>query len=383
MLHIITGANGAGKTANALKWVRDRAVKENRPVCFNGRFDVVEDGELKTWKKIDIKDWQAEPDGTIFFVDECHNDLPNRPAGSAVPEYVRMLAEHRRRGFDFYLISQHPGNIDSFVRRLVGAPGWHRHLKRIAGGSSLVSVLQWDAVNPNCERNGSGQTAEVTTTPLPKEVYGWYRSATLHTAKVRIPKAVYVAIGAVVVVALGGWYGMSALSNRVKSDKSVQTVQASAPGAAAAFSPGQNVRGQNLTVPEYLESRTPRIKDFPHTAPAYDQVTTPVSAPYPAACVYSDARKLCQCYSQQGTVLFTAADTCLQIVKNGFFVDWQQAQIVPPASSASKPAQPSASVQSPPVVNVHLPMPSPVPQSDSWSQALASRNSQVRSALGQ
>lgn len=189
MLYLITGANGAGKTLNTLKWIRDRAVKEGRPVCHNGRFEVVEGSELSNWRQIDIKDWQAEPDGTIFLVDECHNDFPLRPPSSQPPEYVRMLAEHRRRGFDFYLVTQHPQNIDAFVRRLIGSPGWHRHLKRAFGGD-LVSVCEWPAVNPNCEKDGSGKTGTVTMQPFPKEVYGWYRSASLHTGKRKIPRMV-------------------------------------------------------------------------------------------------------------------------------------------------------------------------------------------------
>lgn len=76
MLYLVTGANGAGKTLNTLKWVRERQIKEGRPVCHNGRFEPVENGELSTWKKIDIQKWQDEPDGTIFLVDECHNDFP-------------------------------------------------------------------------------------------------------------------------------------------------------------------------------------------------------------------------------------------------------------------------------------------------------------------
>ena len=86
MLHLITGANGAGKTLNTLKWVRERSLKENRPVCHNGRFEPVPGGELSSWKKIDMKNWQDEPDGTIFLVDECHNDFPLRPPSSTPPQ---------------------------------------------------------------------------------------------------------------------------------------------------------------------------------------------------------------------------------------------------------------------------------------------------------
>lgn len=374
MLYILTGANGTGKTANGIDWCRQLQVKENRPVCYNGRFDIVEEGELKSWKKIDVKDWQAEPDGTIFFFDECHNDFPNRPSGSVVPDHVKMLGEHRKRGFDFFLLTQHPGNIDSFVRRLVGAPGWHRHLKRLAGGSSLVSVLQWDAVNPNCERNGSGQSAEVTTKALPKHVYGWYRSASLHTAKVRIPKAVYVFVGAVAVVSLGAWFGLKLLTKQVQAPSSDGVAQ-----VVSAPSTGANARQGALTVGEYIEARTARVKDFPHTAPAYDQVTTPTVAPYPAACIYAHTRKSCTCYTQQGTILQTSGEVCMQVVKNGFFVDWQQAQQVAPQQQQTMVAAPPAPSPAP-VVNVQLP-PAPAVQPQTWSEGLAARNAQVRSAF--
>jgi zona occludens toxin len=204
MLYLISGANGAGKTLNTLKWVRERQLKENRPVCHNGRFDPVPGGELEGWNKIDFKDWQDQPDGTIFLIDEAHNDLPNRPAGSTVPDAVKMLAEHRKRGFDFYLITQHPQNIDSFVRRLIGPPGWHRHLKR-SFGVDMVSVLEWSAVNPNCEKDGSGKTGTVTMQAFPKEVYGWYKSASLHTGKKRIPKQVWVLLLCLIAIPLLIW----------------------------------------------------------------------------------------------------------------------------------------------------------------------------------
>lgn len=316
MLYLVTGANGAGKTLNTLKWVRERCVKESRPVCHNGRFKPVEGGELSSWKHIDIKNWQDEPDGTIFLVDECHNDFPVRPASSAPPDYVRMLAEHRRRGFDFYLITQHPQNIDSFVRRLIGSPGWHRHLKRTFG-ANLVSVLEWSAVNPNCEKDGSGKSAEVTTVPFPKEVYDWYESASLHTGKPKIPKKVWIFIFALLAAIALFWFAFSSIPVKGKNIDDVKHSK------TAATSVSDSPRVDTTTAEYFLSQRMPRLSDFPHTAPAYDDVTKPVRAPYPAACI--TMRGDCRCYTQQGTLLQTGRDTCLQIVNHGFFVDWDDA----------------------------------------------------------
>lgn len=375
MLHLITGTNGAGKTLNTLKWVRERSLKENRPVCHNGRFAVVEGGELASWKAIDFKDWQKEPDGTIFVIDECHNDLPVRGASAPVPEEVRMLAEHRRRGMDFYLISQHPQNVDNFVRRLIGSPGWHRHLKRTFG-ADLVSCIEWDAVNPNCEKSGSGKTGTVTMVGFPKEVYGWYKSASLHTGKKKIPRAVWTALAAVILAPAMIYFAVTGVYGNVTK----HTQPVSAATSAQAGSGNGEMANKVMTVAEYVESRVPRIAGFPHTAPAYDQVAQPVTAPYPAACILMGAD--CRCYTQQATLLTTADDMCRQIVKRGFFVDFKLPEPARAAQSvvtAEKPAKVAPVQQQAPVQVVVAPA-----QQDpgvGYLQSLAMRNAQVRSAL--
>lgn len=344
MLYLVTGANGAGKTLLTLKHVKELADKAGRPVCYNGRFDVVVDGPLANWKKIDIKDWQAEPDGTIFFVDECHNDFPTRPSGSVVPEYVRMLAEHRKRGFDFFLITQHPLNIDAFVRRLIGNPGWHRHLKRVAG-ASLVSQLQWDAVAVQCERAGSGESGQVQMVPFPKEVYTWYNSAQLHTGKLKIPRAAWILLLAVILVPALGWFGLHRVRQNVLAQASPAhaTPVASSSGAPGApGAPGQAApTAKPMTAAEYVVDRLPRLAGLAYTAPAYDGVTKPTIAPIPAACVLHQVSGKCDCYSQQATRLQVPVPVCVEIARNGVFIDWQQAGPAPGGGvRGSAPASP-------------------------------------------
>lgn len=329
MLYLTTGANGAGKTLFTLLEVQAKALKENRPVCYNGRFDLVADGPLKNWKRIDIKDWQAEPDGTIFFVDECQNDFPLRLGKEPLPEFVRMLAEHRIRGFDFFLITQHPLNIDVFVRRLIGSPGWHRHIKRTFG-AALVSELEWAAVNPQCEKPGSGASGIVTMRPFPTEVYSWYRSAQLHTGKTRIPRLVWVGVVSALLVPVLAYYAWQVLfkphdiAAKILGDKAGRV--ASVSGASGSATAPAAPSAHSLTVAEYLLARTPRLDGFAHTAPAYDNVTAPAVAPYPAACVIGHNQRLkthgCTCYSQQGTMMVVPDSSCRQIATNGFFVDW-------------------------------------------------------------
>lgn len=374
MLHLITGTNGAGKTLNTLKWVRERSLKENRPVCHNGRFSPVAGGELSTWKQIEFKDWQNEPDGTIFVIDECHNDLPTRGASASVPDEVRMLAEHRRRGMDFYLITQHPQNVDNFVRRLIGSPGWHRHLKRTFG-ADLVSCIEWDAVNPNCEKPGSGKSGTVTMVPFPKEVYSWYTSASLHTGKKKIPRAVWIAVASLIIAPALIYFAVSGVYSNVKKDRPDAQSKSS---AASTVRPAAESRV--LTAAEYVDARTPRIPGFPHTAPAYDAVTQPIEAPYPAACVSMGKR--CDCYTQQATLMQVDAESCLQIVKRGYFVDFKFRELSRPVERSNPPAHTPVNNPQPITVVVQNDHQSKnVAPDDVYTQSLALRNAQVRSVF--
>lgn len=329
MLHLITGSNGAGKTLFTLDWVRDRAVKENRKVYYNGRFKLKPEIETEFgWEKFDFKDWQSMPDGAIFLVDECHNDLPNRPTGSKVPDEVRMLAEHRARGFDFYLITQHPSNIDSFVRKLIGAPGWHRHLKRIAGAAPVVNMMQWDSCNTSCEARGSSRTAHtVRKMKYPTRVYKWYDSTSLNTAQYSIPKTWIYAGAAIIGCALLLWQARDSYMAFFKTEEPelAQQQQNAANGLSMPRNQQQQAQPKDkepMTRQEYLASYAPRIEGMPFSAPRYDQITQPVTAPRPAACLQMGSR--CECFTQQGTRLpGVPANLCQHIVRNGYFEDFQ------------------------------------------------------------
>lgn len=378
MLYLVTGTNGAGKTLNTLKWVRDLQLKEGRPVAHNGRFEPVEGGELADWKKIDFKDWQAEPDGTIFLIDECHNDLPLRPPSAIPPPHVAALAEHRRRGFDFFLVTQHPQNMDNFVRRLIGSPGWHRHLKRTFGGD-LVSCIEWAAVNPSCEKTGSGKNGTVTMVAFPKQVYSWYKSASLHTGKKKIPKQVWFLAACALVLPVLGYYAYGKIMRHDALGKTPPAVNVAgtgpAIGAAGDSRPPEQIARERAI--DYVAVRTPRLASFPHSAPVYDDVTKPQQAPYPAACI--QMANTCKCYTQQATVLFVDKDVCQQIVLNGFFMDWQR----PDQSREHRQERQRQDTQQPVPLRVSQPAPDPAQQAQppmsEWSQALANRNSQVRS----
>lgn len=315
MIYLTTGGNGAGKTLFTLKDVREQQLKENRPVYFHG-FTAKQILLDWGWQEFDPKKWQDLPDGSICIFDECQNEFPAKVQGE-LPDYINAVAQFRRkRGFDFWMITPHPSLIHVNIRRLIESPSWHRHMKRTFG-TTMVSELRFNFAEMKCEQPNAGKNGQVTTRLYPKEVYDWYESASLHTGKKKIPKQVWMLLGCLAVVPALFYFGL----NRVtKIGQPAST--AAAPGA-----PGMpGVVGQSapvsrhMTLAEYLESRTARIPDLPHTAPAYDEVTKPVTAPYPAACI-QDAKR-CECYTQQGTLLRTSGEVCKQIVKYGYFMDW-------------------------------------------------------------
>jgi zona occludens toxin len=348
MFYLRTGANGSCKTLFSLRDVRDLQLATGRPVAFNKNFKAkaILTDEFG-WKLLeDFRDWEKEPYGTIFLIDEAYKDLPVRPNGQQPPKYVERLAEHRSMGFDFFMLALHPGQIDSFVRKAIGAPGWHQHLKRVGGASSLTRILQWDAVNANCEKDGSGKTAQISNRLQPKEVYEWYDSAFIHTGKVRIPKQVWWFLGGITLAAVLSVYAYKALTRNVfkgGNPQATSAVMASGPPASGELRGTDKPRP--LTPAEYAASYQPRLSTLLHTAPAYDELTKPKRVPVPAACA-SMPSKGCKCYTQDGTPYPTDQALCLSIVRDGIFLAFAESASPAPSggsnhgSTAGGPAAP-------------------------------------------
>ncbi|MBH2042677.1 MAG: zonular occludens toxin [Comamonadaceae bacterium] len=382
MIYLTTGGNGAGKTLLTLKDVRDQQLKENRPVYFHG-FKAKQVLLDWGWQEFDPKKWQDLPDGSICVMDECQNEFPAKIQGE-LPDYVNAVAQHRRRrGFDFWMITPHPSLINVNIRRLIESPSWHRHLKRTAG-AAMVSELKFNFAEIKCEQPGSGARGVVTMRAYPKEVYDWYDSASLHTGKVRIPKQVWMLAACALLVPTLGYFAFTKVYSNVT--KQAKPAQAAASGAGSAVAAPVAAPGRILTAMEYIDQRKPRLPDFAHTAPAYDDVTKPTEAPYPAACVQMG--KTCKCYTQQATLLQVSGAVCLQIVAQGFFMDWKTAKgefSRDRDQQRSQPQQGQQVAQADPMRSVPVPMPSARPDQpqNTYLQGLAARNAQVRSSLTQ
>jgi zona occludens toxin len=333
MLYLVTGSNGAGKTLFTLRWVRDLQLEwekkqgVKRPVYYDG-FEINADvAEKFGWLPCDPKKWMELPDNSIVMVDECQRIFPTRAQGSLNPDFEEEIAiSHRKRGFDFFLVTQHPSNISSFVRKLIGS-GWHRHLKRIFG-FNRVNCLSFNYAETSCEKPYAKKNAyQEKKLKFPKEVYSWYKSAELHTAKREVPKVFYlVAVG--IFFALGAaWRFYDVTFNRENKPQSEQ-VQTVVSGSEPQQATHAIVRRENqpMSTAEYVKTFEPRIQGFPHTASRYDEITKPVTAAYPAACVYSSERDVCKCYTQQATPFQIDKTACIRIAHNGYFLDWEPDQ---------------------------------------------------------
>jgi zona occludens toxin len=216
---------------------------------------------------------------------------------------------------------------------------------------------------------------------FPKEVYGWYKSASLHTGKRRIPARLWLLLLCLVLLPVVIFFAVSHLPG--KSGADAAKGQATPSKAPSSFAPGSEV-SRHLTVDQWISLRKSRLKDFPHTAPVYDEVTKPVVAPYPAACIRGESR--CLCYTQQGTLMpFVSKNVCNDIVEHGIFIDWQS-----PVQPAPSPVVQQPMVQQPVApqqgqvhpVSPPLPLESHAPSllDDGWIQRLAARNAAVHAS---
>ena len=224
----------------------------------------------------------------------------------------------------------------------------------------------------SCEKPNAGKSGQVSMRAYPKEVYDWYKSASLHTGKRKLPKQLWIFLTCMLVIPVLIYFVWQHFLNMGK----VATDPAAKPGDAAyVAAPGGAPVSKHMTISEYLDTRKPRIDDLPHTAPMYDEVTKPVTAPYPAACV-QDAKR-CLCYTQQGTLMRTSGETCQQIVKYGYFMEWDDGR------NRHGAAQPAIQKQQQQQQPSYRPQPvyEPAPELVGFEERMAARNATVVSSL--
>lgn len=332
MITLFTGAPGSGKSAACVALLAELA--KGRTIYANGIPDLAIPHEVL---EDPTKWYETVPDGSIIVIDEVQRFWRPRGPGQKVPPDIAELETHRHRGLDFYIITQGPRLVDSNIRALTGR---HVHLRDV--GILGRYWYEWPECADNCATGW--KTAPIKKRyRLPKHAFGLYKSASVHIKPIRsVPWML-----AVMVLALVATVGVSYKAYSSISGKLAPAAESVKVGPVGLPSPGQHAQ-----VPEvdYIDSFQPRVAGLPFTAPRYDEVTKPVTAPFPAACMSMGKR--CDCFTQQGTHLDTPHDVCLHIVKAGLFVDWQTA-----AASDKPPGAVPAPLQGNPGASPAVAMP--------------------------
>lgn len=327
MITLITGLPGNGKTLFALWYIKAMSEKGPREVYYHNIKDLA-----LPWTLVDPEKWMDLPYGSIIVIDECQDVFPKRPNGSKLPDFYTELAKHRHKGFDIFLITQHPSLIDNFVRQLVGQ---HFHSVR-KFGMSRSTIYEWSAANPGPQTPSSQKSAIPLKFPYPKEAYSWYKSAEVHTVKRSIPMKLVLAVLFIVCLIFLGIYVLDRYQSRGKPSvgddlhSSPAGVGARA-GAVSAGGSSKDAQGKlvfdSLSDARYfVQMNTPRVSGLPQTAPKYDQLTVPKRVPVPAMCVQRRAPVgkgvTCKCYTQQGTPMNVDPLMCVDFARDGFFQDF-------------------------------------------------------------
>lgn len=335
MISLTSGLPGAGKTLWTIAFVEALRKKENRDVYYHGI-----KGLTLPWVELeDPKKWFDCPAGAIIVIDEAQHHFPLRGPSQTKPPHVERTATHRHHGHDIFLITQHPSKIDAAVRKDIEV---HRHLMR-KFGSKFATVHQWQGVRETCDKTRKDSVS--TTWRYPKEVFGWYKSAEVHTHKLSVPPKMIFAVVFLLVVAFAWYLWISRMSEKALGGAPADEVTTRVPGVMAGGAlPGVAGAGQRRdapkTVAEYVAERVPRVAGLEHTAPVYDGLTAPNTVPLPAACIQW-AGKGCKCFTQQGTPYRTSEDICLQIVRTGIFIDFAGPTASPANSRETASPSPS------------------------------------------
>ena len=383
-INFVTGLPRQGKTLFTFIQIRERAARENRAVFYCNIPDVTLDG----WTEIKHPDdWMDCPNDCIIVVDELQDFWGMQSPGARVPLPILELSKHGKRGIDFYFITQDPSLVHVTPRKLCEV---HWHVVRAFGSENAVAH-KFNRMQTDPEKVKS--KSEKYPWRYPKEAFGkkdkagewitrpWYKSADVHNIQRKIPLKLWAIPGGVVVAGLAIWAAVTFFGNTLekakgagKGDPVATPPSTKSAGAATA----QNGQAQHvLSAAEYVAAASPRLPDFAHTAPRYDGVTQPTEAPYPAACLKREHD--CRCYSQQATLLQVSVSVCLQIVAQGFFMDWKKP--VPP-SEHMRPVDERRKVASLPDLRADASSSVVAAgQPNEWSQGLARRNAEVRSSM--
>jgi zona occludens toxin len=314
-IKLFTGLPGSGKSLSAVEILVAEAKKADRRPIYSCGIDGLVEGLAQPLT--DPLTWESLPDGSLIVVDEAQKYFPTRRMTDPTPP-IRALSEHRHRGFDFVLVTQHPTMLDSYVRKLVSE---HVHVIR-RFGTKFADRYTWGECVDDLQSENMRSKAQRSIWTYPAKLFSTYRSATLHTVKSRMPKRVWVGLAALVLAVVLIGYTYRHLRPSVVAHASPATSQAQG-GAAAAPASGGNgsvLNGAPInrfhTPEEYVAYFQPRVPGLPWSSQAFD--SRKVAAEPDLYCIDVEG-EACRCYTEQMTRYTMDAKLCGLMARNGVY----------------------------------------------------------------
>lgn len=350
MIVLITGVPGSGKTLYAVS----RLLQESfagRTVYVNNiknlllPHEVLSGDDDPPEPESDVLHWfdGRVPVGSVIVIDEAQRVFRPRSATAPVPAHVSKLETHRHMGLDFVLITQHPQLIDANVRRLVGR---HLHVRRAFGLRGAL-VYEWDHCHMSID---NVRQAAKSIFRYKKKDFALYKSAEVHTKPTNkvpfIVKLFLLLLLLLPVVAYMAYQGMTLGSQKEFASPVDKDAPADADLVSVDFGKAGGLHKEMpMTTSQYLAMFEPRIDGVQHTAPRYDELTNPQRVPLPAACM--SKKDDCKCFTQDGTPYKTTIELCREIVANGIFLDFTDAdgQLMADGQQVQQPLANARTVQ--------------------------------------
>lgn len=349
MMYLISGQPGNGKSLRAI-WQMQQEYERNLAAHKEGKEPLrrfftniagattEENPDAFPWveKLPEHNDWTQLPDGSFVIYDEAHSDgatpglerygalFPSTgKPGESSDMRIRAMSTHRHRGFDLVFVTQWPSKIHHQVRTLIGS---HTHMNR-SMGLQAAGVLSWSRVQPDPYDEKQRDKAEEEIWAYPKDLYGKYKSATLHTSshKFKIPKKVVGGLCTLVVSVIAIWIVFSWIHNKGLA-KAQEARGEAAPGEASLLAPAP-----------------PSSTAAPVLSPGMAQFASIATEPAPtlAGCVASD--RGCRCFNVDGFQIDMSQHQCRALIAEPLpFNVYHQYSVGNPPESRSDPVSGSA-----------------------------------------
>lgn len=300
MITLITATPGSGKTLYAIELIDKFLNSDNpRPIFTNieglqlDKFvnsDLIKQFPTPDVVDKDPFDWRTCPDGSVVIYDEVQWFFSaDGSRGAKVNPIITELTMSRHRGFDIFFITQMPKLLHPTARGLANE---HIHFQR-SFGSKLVTKYVWQQAVDNPTSKAEQSLAIKSMITLKKKYFSYYKSASVHTHKLRIPKKIIFAVVApLLLFSVVGYYlikdgGLLMLSKNdeqaLVDDAATEPPQVAADGAATIKLPQQT----------YKWSTTQAVQSI-------------------SGCVHTE--KDCACFDYEHNLMDLSVAQCLSVI---------------------------------------------------------------------